>query len=61
MGRIRDKNEISGLRKPKERGNGPNGPTWPAGPWNGKETARIGTQWAIRIEALVWAMLFHRG
>ena len=47
MGRIRDKNEISGLRKPKERGNGPNGPTWPAGPWNEKEMAGIGTQWAI--------------
>ena len=47
MGRIRDKNEINGLRKPKERGNAPNEPTWPAGLWNGKEMAGIVTQWAI--------------
>ena len=28
MGRIRGKNEVSGLRKPKKRGSKPNGPTW---------------------------------
>ena len=60
MGRIRDKNEINGLRKPKERGNGPNGPTWPVGLWNGKEMAGIGTQRAIQTKALVWAMPVSR-
>ena len=43
MGRIRRKDEKSGSEKPKERCNRPNGSTWPAGPWNGKGMARIGT------------------
>ena len=47
MGRIRGKDEVSGSGKPKERSNGPNGPTWPVGLWSGKETTRIGTQWVI--------------
>ena len=54
-GRIRGKEEC-GPRKPKERGNKPNEPTWPANPWNEKEMARMGTQWAIQIKALVWTM-----
>ena len=52
MRRIRGKDEVSGSGKPKERGNKPNGPTWPTGLWNGREMARIGTQWAIWAEAL---------
>ena len=47
MGRIRGKDEESGLEKPKERGYRPNGPTWLASPWNGQGMAGIGTQWAI--------------
>ena len=43
MGRIRGKNEASELGKSKERGNEPNGPTWPIGLWKGREMARIGT------------------
>ena len=39
--RIRGKDEVTGLGKPKKRGNRPNGSTWPAGPWNGKGMAGI--------------------
>ena len=53
MGRIRGKDEESEPEKPKERGYRPNGPTWLASPWNGQGMAGIGTQWAIRTEALV--------
>ena len=53
IGRIRGKNEASGLGKPKERGNEPNGP---ASPWKRREMARIGTQWATREEALIWTI-----
>ena len=60
MGRIRGKYEVNRPGKPKERGNRPNGPTWPVGPWNGKEMAGIGTQRAIQTEALVWAMPVSR-
>ena len=28
MGRIRGKDEVTGLEKPKKRGSKPNGPTW---------------------------------
>ena len=53
MGRIREKHEETRPKKPKERGNRPNGPTWLASPWNGKGMARMGTQWAIQTEALI--------
>ena len=44
MGRIRRKDEESGLGKPNEKGNRPNGSTWPVGPWNGKGMVGIGSQ-----------------
>ena len=53
IGRIRGIDESSGLGTPKKRGNEPNRPTWPAGLWKGREVAGIGTQWAIRAEALI--------
>ena len=28
MGTIRDKEKVNGSKKPKKRGNKPNGPTW---------------------------------
>ena len=60
MGRIRSKNEVSGLEKPKKKGSKPNGPTWPMSPWKGRGMAGIGTQWAIRAKALVWTMIIPR-
>ena len=47
-GRIRGKNEVSGLRKSRERNNEPSRPIWPASPWKERGMAEIGTQWAIR-------------
>ena len=43
MGRTMRKDEESRSEKPKERGNRPNGSTWPADPWNGKGMAGICT------------------
>ena len=58
IGRIGGNDEASGLRKPKERGNEPNGPI---SPWKRRAMARIGTQWATREKALIWTMPFHGG
>ena len=44
MKRIRGKDEVCGLRKPKERSNEPNGPIWPASPWKERGMVEIGTQ-----------------
>ena len=60
MGRIKGKDKVCGPRKPKERSNRPNGPTWPVGPWNEKGLAGLGAQWAVQTEALVWAMPVSR-
>ena len=54
--KIRGKDEASGSWKPKERGNEPNGLTWPTSPWKRREMAGIGTQWPTREEALIWTM-----